>query len=298
MRKIKFKKNGECVGKTSQLDALIFKGVQKVVRPRIKQIYIDGDFVEDDLVSLAVVGSRRISSYGRRVCDVVVKELAAAGVTIVSGLMYGVDQAAHTAALDAGGRTIAVLGYGMNMLATNTHTQNLANRILRSNSGVIISEYASNYPPTKYTFPTRNRIVAAISVGTLIVEAGEKSGSKITASFAADYGKDVFVVPGSIFSNVSKGNHQLLKEGAIPVDSAKDILDYLGVHGIRNEKAKRKLKGVTKQVYEEINSSSEIRLDELSEITKIKAVDLSGILTSLELEGIIKRKVDGRIVVV
>jgi len=173
---------------------------------------------------LAVVGSRRLTSYGRRATEQLITEIAAAGVTIVSGFMFGGDEAAHSAAVKAGGKTIAVMPCGINIIHPE-YQKNLYNEILENN-GLIISEYEGNFLPQTWSFVQRDRIVAGLSKAVLVTEASLNSGSLITASYAKKFGRKVFSVPGQIFSEVSKGTIKLIKEGAEVVAEAKDILKF------------------------------------------------------------------------
>ena len=176
---------------------------------------------------LAVVGSRRMTSYGKQITDLLVSEIAQAGITIVSGFMYGIDATAHQAALNGGGRTIACMPCGINVIHP-AYQDNLYNDILKNN-GLILSEYEDDFPPALWTYPRRNRIVAGLSAATMVVEAGEKSGSLITAKLARNYDRKLFSVPGMLTSAVSKGTMQLIKEGAEAVSSAQDVLNYYGI---------------------------------------------------------------------
>ncbi|TSC55898.1 MAG: hypothetical protein Greene071421_516 [Parcubacteria group bacterium Greene0714_21] len=172
----------------------------------------------------AVVGTRRMTSYGKRVTEQLVGEIAAAGVTIVSGFMYGIDATSHKAALRVGGRTIAVMPCGIDVIHPE-YQKDLYNEIV-DNGGLILSEYEGTFLPTLWSYPKRNRIVAGLCQATMVVEAGENSGSLITANFAKKFGRRVFAVPGPLTSSVSVGIMQLIKEGAAVVTSAKDVLDY------------------------------------------------------------------------
>ncbi len=176
---------------------------------------------------LAVVGSRRMTSYGRKITEQLVTEIAAAGVTIVSGFMYGGDEAAHRAAVEMGGRTIAVMPCGIDIIHPE-YQEELYNEILNKN-GLIISEFKGSFPPDKWTYPRRNRIVAGLSKTILIVEAGLNSGTLITADYAKKFGRKIFAVPGPMTSDVSKGTAQLIKEGAEVVTEVKDILKHYNI---------------------------------------------------------------------
>ncbi len=188
-----------------------------------KTLYCRGnlDLLESDC--FAVVGTRKLTSYGKETTNNIVGGLVGAGFTIVSGLAMGIDAVAHQAALDWGGKTIAVLGTGIKNIYPPSNI-NLANEILNSN-GLIISEYAENEPGYKSNFPERNRIISGLSRGVLVVEADEISGSLITAKCALDQNRDVFAIPGSIFSTRSIGPNKLIRQGAKLVTSVQDILD-------------------------------------------------------------------------
>ena len=258
---------------------------------------------------LAVVGSRQMTSYGKRVTEQLVTELAASGITIVSGFMYGVDAAAHKAALLAGGRTIAVMPCGIDVIHPE-YQQDLYVEIL-NNKGLIISEYEGSFAPALWTYPQRNRIVAGLSKAALIIEAGEKSGSLITANLAKKFKRKVFVVPGPITSENSKGIMQLIKEGAEAVGSAKDILEYYGSHSeffsrftlkgsdasqkIQNarrfdpENLKPSLESLERKIIEQLQRES-LEIDELARVFGISIPELGTKLSLMELKGIIKQE--------
>ena len=187
-------------------------------------LYYKGD-IRNITNCLAIVGSRKHTSYGARVTESIAGELAANGFTIISGLALGVDTIAHQAALKAKGRTIAVLGTGLDNKSLYPPTnRKLADDIV-ANGGAIISEFPLGTEPLRYNFPMRNRIVSGLSLGTVVVEASEKSGSLITASCALEQGREVFAVPGNIFSDFSKGTNNLIKQGAKTVSSAQEIIE-------------------------------------------------------------------------
>ncbi|MGL6225590.1 MAG: DNA-processing protein DprA [Thermoguttaceae bacterium] len=193
--------------------------------PRI--LYVRGSFAVQDALSIAVVGTRRMTPYGKRQTARLTSALAQHGLTIISGLAKGIDAVAHKAALDSGGRTIAVLGSGLLRLYP-AENSSLAKRILEQEQGVIISEYAPLTEPFRENFPQRNRITSGLSLGTLIVEAPERSGAMITARLANEQGREVFAVPGPIDSEQSRGCLKLISDGAILTESAEDILEALG----------------------------------------------------------------------
>ncbi|MCK4520794.1 DNA-processing protein DprA [Candidatus Parcubacteria bacterium] len=190
-----------------------------------KQLYYKGKWNSEIFENcLAVVGSRRMTVYGRQVVERFITEIAMAGITIVSGFMYGIDAGAHRAALRAGGRTIAVMPCGIDIISPE-YQKDLYFEIL-NNNGLIVSEFEKDLAPALWTYPKRNRIVAGLSQACLVVEAGEKSGSLITARLANKYKRKLFAVPGPVTSENSKGTLQLIKEGAQMAISAKDVLRY------------------------------------------------------------------------
>lgn len=196
----------------------------------IKELFYFGDFLDLlDRPFVAIVGSRKVSAYGKAVTTKLASELAKAGVVIISGLALGVDSIAHTAALSAGGKTIAVLPSGLDTIYPAAHHV-LAQKIV-TQGGALVTEYpAGEGQPQKYQFIARNRIIAALSRGVLITEAASKSGSLHTANFALEQGIEVFAVPGNITSPTSVGTNELIKTGANPVTSARDILEALGIN--------------------------------------------------------------------
>lgn len=184
-----------------------------------------GRWMPADELAVAIVGARHATAYGRQVAESLARDLALAGVTVVSGLARGVDAAAHRAALAAGGRTIAVLGGGHARLYPREH-EGLAREIVEQ--GVVYSELAPEVSPRSTSFPRRNRIVTGISLGVVVVEAALRSGALISARLAGEQGRDVFAVPGRIDSRMSRGTHRLLRDGAQLVQSVDDILEALG----------------------------------------------------------------------
>jgi len=180
---------------------------------------------------LAVVGSRLFTQYGERSANIIVTQLANAGLTIVSGLALGIDTLVHVATLQANGKTIAVLGNGLDTIYPSNNLR-LAEKIIQNN-GLIISEYAIGQPAFRSNFPLRNRIIAGLSLGTLVVEAAEDSGSLITARASIEYNREVFAVPGSIFTDQAKGPNKLIKMGAKLTENAGDILSELNLSNIK-----------------------------------------------------------------
>jgi DNA processing protein len=187
-------------------------------------LYVRGEWSTDDEFAVAIVGTRRMTAYGRQITEHVATILAASGVTVISGLARGVDAVAHHAALSAGGRTIAILGSGVDRIYP-PENRPLADRII--SHGAILSDYPLGTAPESSNFPPRNRIIAGISMATVVVEAGDTSGALITAEFAAEQGRDVFAVPGSILAPQSRGTNRLIQNGALPLLTPDDILQAL-----------------------------------------------------------------------
>lgn len=194
-----------------------------------EKLFVVGDLPDPtQFYYLSVVGSRKYTSYGREACERIIAGLAGYPICIVSGLAMGIDGIAHRAALDAGLRTVAVPGSGLDqsVIYPRVHL-NLAKEIVE-NGGALLSEYEPTLRAAPWTFPQRNRIMAGLSQGVLVIEAEEKSGTLITARMALDYNRNVFTVPGPIFSATSKGTNNLLRQGATPITCAKDLLEELG----------------------------------------------------------------------
>jgi len=190
-------------------------------------LYVKGALAREDLRSIAVVGARSATPYGKENARRFAADLSRSGYVVVSGLARGIDTWAHRGAIEAGGRTIAVLGCGIDTVYP-VENRALSEQIVKE--GAVISEFPPGTPPLRQNFPMRNRIIAGMTLGTLVIEAGEKSGSLITAEMALNCGREVFAVPGSIASKLSKGTHQLIKEGAALVDTVEDIAGELWIN--------------------------------------------------------------------
>ncbi len=187
-------------------------------------VYVRGNLQPEDHLAIAIVGARAASAYGRGVAKDLARGLAANGITVVSGLARGIDAEAHRAALDAGGRTIAVLGSGLDVIYPREHRP-LAQEM--SQNGAVISEFPLGSQPEAGHFPYRNRVISGLSLGTVVIEAAEKSGSLITAQCALEQNREVFAVPGNITASRSRGPHELIKQGAKLVESVDDILNEI-----------------------------------------------------------------------
>ncbi len=193
------------------------------------KLYLEGEMPAPDRVWLTVVGSRRASAYGREVCEQIVSELAGAPLVIVSGLAIGIDTVAHNAALRVGLPTMAMPGSGLDRDVLHPPSnRRLADKIVDA-GGALISEFAPLRPAAVHTFPQRNRLMAGASRGVLIIEADLRSGTLITARLALDYNREVLAVPGPIYSNLSRGTHQLIRDGAALVTSGREVLETLGL---------------------------------------------------------------------
>jgi DNA processing protein len=192
--------------------------------PAPPPLWVRGALGAGDALALAVVGSRRATPYGLEVAEQLASDLAARGVTIVSGLARGIDAAAHRGALAAGGRTLAVLGCGVDVAYPPEHRA-LAEEIARA--GALVSQFAPGTPPLPHHFPVRNRTLAGLALGVIVVEAAERSGALITAGFAGDLGREVFAVPGRATSPASRGSHDLIRDGATLIRHWTDVVDEL-----------------------------------------------------------------------
>ncbi len=202
-----------------------------------KQIYYRGTLPPDGTTYLTVIGGRKCTPYGREACFHLIQGLRSYPVTIVSGLAFGTDTYAHEAALEAGLPIIVFPGSGLgDAVIYPRDNYQLAKRILES-GGCIMSEYTENQEATMWTFPQRNRLMAGIARAVLIIEAENKSGARITTKLATDYNRDVLAVPGSIFSNMSEGTNQLLREGAIPILSVDNLLEAIGMKRTESSQA-------------------------------------------------------------
>ena len=267
------------------------KLLKEIGKEAPKQIYWKGNWNDIFTNCLAVVGSRQMTSYGKRVVEQIVTEVAAAGITIVSGFMYGVDAASHKAALSAAnGRTIVVMPCGIDLIHPE-YQQDLYSEIL-NNNGLVISEYEGAMQPSNWTYPRRNRIVAGLAKATLVIEAGEKSGSLITANWAKKFKRKIFVVPGPITSENSKGIMELLKEGASPVSSVKDILDYYGIigHAMSNGDKTSHVQqtGLENQIIAKLRNEA-LGADELARTFGVSAASLGVTLSLMQLRGLIQQ---------
>ena len=294
--------------------------------PLLKQIhdppvllYIIGDFPPQDAPSIAIVGSRSPTEYGKTISQQLSHQLAERGVTVVSGFARGIDTCVHRGALEAGGRTIAVFGCGLSIIYPETN-RGLAAEIIES--GALVSEFPMTMPPRGKNFPRRNRVISGLTLGTLVVEASDRSGSLITARHAAEQGREVFAVPGQIFSGVSRGTHSLINQGATLINSVDDLLDalpqdytkILGGESPEPPSAKQPDKIARPQSVEKRSTptpqpkakvapnltsdeqtvlsamdADSVHIDEITRVTQLPIGKVSSLLVMLELKGIVQQ---------
>jgi DNA processing protein len=253
------------------------------------------------LPAVAVVGSREASRYGRDVAWRLARELSSAGVTVVSGFARGVDAAAHEAALEGPGGTIAVAGCGLDVDYPREHSQ-LKDRMAAQH--LLLSEYPPATEPRPQNFPIRNRIIAGLSSGVVVVEASRRSGSLITARLAADFGRDVFAVPGSIFSDTSSGTHELLRDGAILCRGAEDVLAELfpavggapaySAHAGASGASGAEISADARRVLEALTREESLSAEELAQALDLPAAAVLASLFELEGEGLAATVEGGR----
>lgn len=257
------------------------------VRPKIKDLFYKGEIglLADESPKLAVVGSRRMTDYGLAVVERWIPILVNRGVTIVSGFMYGVDQAAHRVCLENGGKTIAVLGWGIERQVCSEDVI-LYQKILEKN-GLIVSEYGGETESSVWRFPQRNRIVVGIADAVLVVEAAERSGSLITANWALKMEKKLLAVPGAVFSAVSKGTNRLIADDkAETVVCAEDVLDKLGLKvGLKTDERKMPRDPLLFALGGGPRSA-----DELARVLQMSVPKLLEKILQMELEGLVEEK--------
>ncbi len=250
-------------------------------------LYFKGNLAHNLDFPLGVVGSRKISAYGRQAAADIAGKLAEAGITIVSGMAAGIDTVSHEAALASGGKTIAVLGCGLdskNLLPKKY----LAEKIIAR--GAIVSEFPFGMPALKHHFPLRNRIIAGLSRGVLVVEAAEKSGALITAKFALDSNRDVFAVPGGIYWPNSAGTNNLIKSGAKAITKHEEILEELDLAKIKEYANSRKIVAYSpeEKTVCDLLSSEPLHIDNIAKKAKMETSRIASILMMMEMKGMIK----------
>lgn len=257
-----------------------------------KKLHVLGQPLNPKDRYFAIVGTRRPSLYGKQMAEEFAYILARKEFVIVSGLAYGIDSIAHEAALEAGGKTVAVLGGGFNASTFSSlgSRRALAEKI--KSHGTLVTEFDSNVVPTKNTFPQRNRIIAGMSLATLVIEAPVHSGALITGRFALEYNRDVFALPGNITQETSRGGNQLIRDcKAFPVTCLEDIFEYLGmgaaVKASNNGTAAAHILSPDEKTIYELLKNSPLHVDDISANTKLPTSRVNAILSLLELKGLI-----------
>jgi len=251
-------------------------------------LYVRGQIDEIDAWAIAIVGTRRVTAYGRQVADELATALAGSGAAIVSGLARGVDIIAHQAALKSNGRTLAILGSGVDQIYPPEHAR-AAQQIIES--GALISDYPPGTPPEASNFPPRNRIISGLSQAVIVVEASEKSGALITAAFAAEQGRQVFAVPGSIYAPQSKGTNRLIQEGAHLLLNAGNVLEALNMSQAEQHRAARTVLPVdaTEARLYGLLGREPLHVDEIRLQADMPIEQVSAALTLMELKGMVRQ---------
>ncbi len=260
-------------------------------------LYMKGEFLYRDDLSIAVVGSRKATPYGRMAAEKISRDLVSMGITVISGLARGIDTHAHKGALAGGGRTIAVLGNGLAMTYPKEN-KDLGDAI--SQQGAVVSEFSMKSLPDRTNFPIRNRIISGLSLGTIVVEAVEKSGALITANLALQQGREVFAIPGNIFSRYSQGAHGLIKEGAKLVENVNDVIEEIrGFSKNLNIEGREKSNKTIQTPICSLNQKEQkiydcvlwepVPIDEIVQKCNLPVKDISSSLMIMEIKGLIKQ---------
>ncbi len=276
--------------KTVAIDDKLYPKPLKEIYSPPALLYYKGKLPENEEFNIAVVGSRKYSSYGQMAAERIVEDLAKNNLTIVSGLALGIDALAHNAALKARGRTIAVLGSGLDKQSIYPYSNRyLADKIAAS-GGAVISEFPVGSPPLKHHFPQRNRVISGLSLGTLVIEASKKSGSLITAQFALEQNREVFAVPGSIYSPNSDGANDLIKKGAKVAVCAADIMEALDLAQISSFIDNKKIIPETPEEENLLNymEKEPIHINDLIRLTKLDTNIINSTLVIMEMKGMVK----------
>ena len=266
-------------------------------------LYVKGELREEDEKAVAVVGSRSASEYGLRITGELCQGLASLGFTVVSGMARGIDAAAHEAALGVGGRTVAVLGSGVDVVYPPEH-EGLCQKI--SQQGAVISELPMGTPPLSFHFPARNRLISGLALGVVVVEATEKSGSLITASLALEQGREVFAVPGEAGASRSRGTHRLIRQGAKLVERVEDIIEEIAPQLAGRAAATQEslplalppnMSAAAQRIFELVLGRP-LQIDEVIETSGFSPAKVSEILLELEIQGLLKQQPGKRFVAI
>ncbi len=251
-------------------------------------LYLRGEYRPEDEWAVAVVGTRRVTAYGRQVTEHIAQTLAGGGVTVVSGLARGVDAIAHQAAIDAGGRTLAVLGSGVDRIYPPEHRP-LAEQVIAQ--GALISDFPLGTPPEARNFPPRNRIISGLSLATVVVEAGARSGAVITANFALEQGREVFAVPGNVLAPQSKGTNRLIQQGAHPLLDPKEILETLELSLVSEYREARLVlptDATEAQLFAALDHEP-VHVDEIRAQVELPIEKVTAALAMMELKGMVRQ---------
>jgi DNA processing protein len=264
--------------------------------PRLKEIhdyppilFIRGNLLQSDEISISIVGTRKATSYGKQVTENIVGDLAKNGITIISGLAKGIDSIAHRAALEAGGRTLAIFASGLDIVYP-AENASLARKIMES--GALISEYPIGTKPKADNFPRRNRILSGLSLGVLVVEAGEKSGALITADMALEQNREVFAIPGNIYSPLSTGTNRLIQRGGAKlVSSYVDMLEELNLAQVARQLEIKELLPVndTEQIILRQLGAEPRHIDDVCRNSGLSTATVISTIAMMELKGLIKQ---------
>lgn len=266
-----------------------YPAILKEIHDPPKELYIKGEITNQDKVAIAIVGTRKFTQYGKQVAYDISGNLAKLGITIVSGLARGIDAFAHEAALESGGRTIAVLGSGLDRESFFPSSNwSLSEKIAKQ--GAVITEYPFGTRGTNFTFPQRNRIVSGLSLGVVVIEAPEESGALITASLALEQNREVFAVPGNIYENNSQGTNKLIKMGAKLVTGIEDVLEELNLTHLLSAEKKINYKPENKEekIVLSLLSIKPVHIDEIIKQSKMPASSVNSTLMILELKKVVK----------
>jgi DNA processing protein len=262
-------------------------------------LYVRGELIEEDALAVAIVGSRAATEYGLCTASLLGRGLSERGITVISGLALGADAAAHRGALEGGGRTLAILGSGIDVIYPRRHWR-LYEKV--AERGAVISEFPLGTSPTRWTFPQRNRLIAALSLATVVVEAAERSGSLITADFATDLGRVVCAVPGRVTASRSHGTNALIRDGAALVRDANDIIEGLPVDwrdqvlpaSERIDPEALGLNPAEARVLSQVGADEPVHLDALAKRSGIDQAPLLSILLALEFRRLVRPVPGGR----
>ncbi|QHI73159.1 DNA-processing protein DprA [Aminipila terrae] len=273
----------KCVKKV-MLNSKEYPGMLKYIKDPPEQLYYIGNLALASLPAVAVVGSRKASSYGHWAANEIGKRLGDNDIVVVSGMAAGIDSISHKGALSVNGKTIAVLGCGID-ICFPAFNRTLRDRI--AEEGLLLSEYPPGYPGSRFTFPQRNRIISGLCLATVVVEAGLNSGSLITAERAAEQGRTVFSVPGNINSFYSIGTNKLIQDGAYPLAVIDDIFDIIGINKKDTANIIKQLGKDEQKVLKIVNQSGEVTADYICRETNMKISEVNAIVTILEMKGIV-----------